>query len=97
MSKLPFEGIRVADFGWIITAPLGTAWLATMGAEVIKVESKCTPRHPGKREFTEGHTGGRPRHSTAPVALLAELQQVQLLPGHDQAGGAGACLRDYHD
>ena len=31
MSKLPFEGIRVADFGWIITAPLGTAWLATNG------------------------------------------------------------------
>ena len=43
MSKLPFEGIRVADFGWIITAPLGTAWLATMGAEVIKVESKVHP------------------------------------------------------
>ena len=41
MGKLPFEGIRVADFGWVITAPLGTEWLATMGAEVIKVESKA--------------------------------------------------------
>ena len=39
MGKLPFEGVRVADFSWIITAPLSTLWLATMGAEVIKIES----------------------------------------------------------
>ena len=43
MSKLPFEGVRVADFGWIITAPLATVWLATLGAEVIKIESKVHP------------------------------------------------------
>jgi benzylsuccinate CoA-transferase BbsF subunit len=43
MSTLPFEGLRVADFGWVITAPLATMWLATLGAEVIKVESKTHP------------------------------------------------------
>ena len=43
MAKLPFEGIRVADFGWVITAPLATMWLSTLGAEVIKVESKTRP------------------------------------------------------
>jgi crotonobetainyl-CoA:carnitine CoA-transferase CaiB-like acyl-CoA transferase len=43
MKDLPFDGIRVADFGWVITAPLATLWLATMGAEVIKVESKTHP------------------------------------------------------
>src|SRR5262249_9506790 len=39
MSRLPLEGIRVADFGWILAVPHATAWLAVMGAEVIKVES----------------------------------------------------------
>src|SRR5262245_50798155 len=40
MSRLPLEGIRVADFGWILAAPHCTAWLGAMGAEVIKIESK---------------------------------------------------------
>jgi benzylsuccinate CoA-transferase BbsF subunit len=39
-SRLPLEGIRVADFSWIINGPQIAQWLATMGAEVIKVESK---------------------------------------------------------
>jgi len=43
MARLPFEGIRVADFGWVITAPLATLWLATLGAEVIKIENKAHP------------------------------------------------------
>ena len=43
MAGLPFDGIRVADFGWVITAPLATLWLATLGAEVIKIESKTHP------------------------------------------------------
>lgn len=40
MGKLPFEGIRVADFSWILAAPLATQWLSTLGAEVIRIESK---------------------------------------------------------
>src|SRR5262249_13226590 len=39
MSQLPLEGIRVADFGWILAAPQCTAWLGVMGAEVIRIES----------------------------------------------------------
>ena len=39
MARLPFEGIRVADFGWVITTPIATLWLATLGAEVIKIEN----------------------------------------------------------
>lgn len=39
MSRLPLEGIRIADFGWILAVPHATAWLGVMGAEVIKIES----------------------------------------------------------
>jgi crotonobetainyl-CoA:carnitine CoA-transferase CaiB-like acyl-CoA transferase len=40
MGRLPLEGIRVADFSWIINGPQIAQWLATMGAEVIKIESQ---------------------------------------------------------
>lgn len=40
MAPLPLEGIRVTDFSWIINGPQIGLWLATMGAEVIKVESR---------------------------------------------------------
>jgi len=39
MSQLPLEGVRVADFGWILAAPQCTTWLGVMGAEVIRIES----------------------------------------------------------
>lgn len=40
MAQLPLEGVRVADFGWILAAPQCTAWLGVMGAEVIRIESR---------------------------------------------------------
>ena len=43
MTNLPLEGIRVVDFGLILAIPHATQWLSTMGAEVIKVESKSHP------------------------------------------------------
>jgi benzylsuccinate CoA-transferase BbsF subunit len=39
MTRLPLEGVRIADFGWILAAPQCTAWLGVMGAEVIRIES----------------------------------------------------------
>lgn len=43
MGPLPFEGIRIADFGWIFAIPHATAWLGSLGADVIRVESTLAP------------------------------------------------------
>jgi crotonobetainyl-CoA:carnitine CoA-transferase CaiB-like acyl-CoA transferase len=38
-GDLPLSGVRVIDFGWILSVPHATAWLGTLGAEVIRVET----------------------------------------------------------
>ena len=43
MNGLPLEGVRVADLSWIIAGPTTARFLATMGAEVIKVGSARRP------------------------------------------------------
>ncbi len=43
VSRLPLEGVRVADFGQQLMAPYATGYLAWFGAEVIKMESKEHP------------------------------------------------------
>ncbi len=39
MSRLPLEGVRIAEMTVVMSAPYGTMILADMGAEVIRLES----------------------------------------------------------
>jgi benzylsuccinate CoA-transferase BbsF subunit len=48
------EGVRVVDFGWVLAGPIGTRFLASMGAEVIRVESS---RHADGMRSQEGPNG----------------------------------------
>ena len=54
---LPFEGIRVADFGWIFAVPHATAWLGALGAEVIRIESSVAPDLVRFLSGTDGQVG----------------------------------------
>jgi benzylsuccinate CoA-transferase BbsF subunit len=37
--RLPLEGLRVADFSWMLAAPIATRILGDLGADVIRIES----------------------------------------------------------
>jgi benzylsuccinate CoA-transferase BbsF subunit len=40
-KKLPLEGVRVTNFGWVWAGPVAGQTLAMLGAEVYKVESRA--------------------------------------------------------
>lgn len=57
MERLPLEGYRVVDFGWVAAAPQVGGFLADMGAEVIKVESST---HWDTSRFTPDNVARNP-------------------------------------
>ncbi|MBF8267977.1 MAG: hypothetical protein HW388_1485 [Dehalococcoidia bacterium] len=68
MSRLPLEGIRVADFTLQYQGPYATMMLAHMGAEVIKIESETAPQQ-------EGHdTAGFQRNNASKRSLALNVK-----------------------
>jgi crotonobetainyl-CoA:carnitine CoA-transferase CaiB-like acyl-CoA transferase len=59
-TALPLSGIRVIEFAAAAAAPFCTYWLATMGAEVIKIESY---EHPDVARRLEPYADGVEGHN----------------------------------
>lgn len=70
MHRLPLEGIRVVDFTQIQAGPQATLWLAVMGAEVVKIESRERPDLLRRYAQTRDGRGDVGPNQSAPFAAL---------------------------
>ena len=80
-TELPLHGIRVVDLSWIIAGPTATRYLASMGAEVIKVGSARRPdpstRGPAFQAYNQSKLYGALNIST-PTGLELVKQLISI-------------------
>ena len=84
-ARLPLEGIRIADFGWIFAVPHATAWLGALGADVIRIETALAPDLVRFLTGTDGRSRIQPQRCVSCDQHFAAQRRAQ--PG--DAGGAG--------
>lgn len=80
-SKLPLEGLKVADFSWIGVGPISARCLADHGATVVRVESELRPDNlRGGLPFKDGEPGWNRSQffgdfNTSKLGLLLNLKE----------------------
>ena len=83
----PLDGIRVADFCWVLAGPFGTRVLANFGAEVVKIESNAhrgTQRR-GKRPDGEPGPNVDPLFNDANTGKLSVTLNLRTEEGKEIA------------
>jgi crotonobetainyl-CoA:carnitine CoA-transferase CaiB-like acyl-CoA transferase len=91
---LPLAGVRIFDFSWFLASAGGTRFLASLGAESLKVEWKANP---DTRLAAMAPVGGRPARdaATAPLKGVTDPDMGgQFL--HKNAGKRGLSLNVRH-
>tara|TARA_Y100000031_G_scaffold98113_1_gene107503 strand:- start:12916 stop:14772 length:1857 start_codon:yes stop_codon:yes gene_type:complete len=79
-GKLPFEGLKVADFSWVGVGPISARCLADHGATVVRVESELRPDVlRGGPPFKDGEPGWNRSHffgdfNSSKLGLLLNLK-----------------------
>ena len=56
-SELPLDGLKVADFGRLVNAPMAAKYLADYGATVVQIESPLLAPSRVMFPFYEGKPG----------------------------------------
>lgn len=72
MSSLPLEGVRVVDFTQFVAGPHCTLWLASMGAEVFKIES---PKRPDAFRLSQLKAGIEPTLNNSALFATSNLMK----------------------
>ena len=79
-DRLPFDGIKVADFSWIWVGPTTAKYFADHGATVVRVETENPPdRVRTIGPFKDGEPGTNRSHSfgdfnTSKLSLSLDLK-----------------------
>jgi crotonobetainyl-CoA:carnitine CoA-transferase CaiB-like acyl-CoA transferase len=71
-AELSLEGMRVIDFTQAVAGPHTTLWLASLGAEVIRIES---PKHPDSFRSSMQKAGVERTLNNSPIFVVTNLMK----------------------
>ena len=88
MSALPLDGIRVVDFTQAVAGPHCTLWLASLGAEVIKIE---TERRPDSMRLSQLRSDEGSSVNKSPLFIVTNLWKKTCGIDISNPGGSELC------